>query len=94
MSKTISSAPTDKVENFSKRIDSENLVYSGTENFLGKVKRKEFSIEESNGNQVFKMSDLKITAVKGDNKIERTISFCMEFDAAGKFVKNCESLKK
>jgi hypothetical protein len=87
------SHPSELKSTFSNEVLITSFIIPGTENFFGRVQRKEFELRESMQNYKkiyqFKMENLVLISQNKYNKIERTSDLCMIFDSQGNFLENC-----
>jgi len=87
-------AQTTNLEESFKQYIEETTPVPGTENFFGKIKRhtpekKEFTLTKKENNYIFQMQNISLTSQVEQNKIQRTLNPCFEFNSRGEFLNNC-----
>lgn len=77
----IESPETNPEQTFQNLINKRIMVFPGTENFFGKVIRKEFTLKKQDNKYIFNMSDVSIQSENEIGKITRTINIQFELPA-------------
>lgn len=82
-------AVTDIKERFTKISSSSDFILPGTESYLGKIRREEFSLTQAGDIYILQVENITLTSQISQNKLTRTLSICLQYNITESSTHEC-----